>query len=362
MAEELAPAGRARAGEEIRLFALIALTVLLLGLSVVLAFPFLPSITWAVALAILAWPMHVRLRQYIPWPSAAAGLSTTIVVVVLLGIGGFVVYNLAAEAGAAVQHLEKKTSEGGGVEATVAEIPFVGAAMKWLEDKGVDVEGQARRLAGSLAQYVSGFTQVSAVATIQFLVAAFILFYLFRDPRAFLTEIQDLLPMPRSESDFIIKRAGDSVHANLYATLITGLLNAGSYGLLFWWFGLPAPLLWTVIMFILCILPILGAGLVWGPAAIYLAMNGQWIGAIVLVGWGVLTFIIIGYFLYGRIVGERMKMHDVPALLAFLGGLAVFGLSGMILGPAIVAVTMALIEVWKRRMAASEARAIAAGD
>ncbi|AMV36762.1 AI-2E family transporter [Planctomyces sp. SH-PL62] len=356
-ATELAPAGRPKAGEGLRIFAMVALTVVLLGLCVMLAVPFLPSITWAVALAILAWPMHVRLRRYIPWPSVAAAASTSLVVALIVGIGGFTVYNLAAEAGAAVKKLQKQTDEDGGVEASMARVPYVGRGLGWLKDKGFDVEEQARQSAGFLAQYVSGLTQVSAVAAIQFLVAAFILYYLFRDPRAFLGEVQDLLPITRPESDFIIHRAGDSVHANLYATLVTGVLSAGSFGLLFWFIGLPAPVLWTMVMFVLSVLPIVGAGLIWGPAAVYLAATGRWLAAGVLVGWGLLTFVILGYFVYGRLVGQRMRMHDVPALLSFLGGLAIFGLSGMILGPAIVAVSMALIEVWKKRMADSEARA-----
>jgi predicted PurR-regulated permease PerM len=105
-------------------------------------------------------------------------------------------------------------------------------------------------------------------------------------------------------------------------------------------------------MFILSILPIVGTGFVWIPAAIYLALTGRWLAAAALVAWGVLSFLITDNVIYVRLAGERMRLHDVPALIAFLGGLALFGMSGMILGPAILAVTVALLEVWKGRLAA----------
>ncbi|WP_406696338.1 AI-2E family transporter [Singulisphaera sp. Ch08] len=64
-----------------------------------------------------------------------------------------------------------------------------------------------------------------------------------------------------------------------------------------------------------------------------------------------LTFIFVDNALYVRLAGKRMQMHEVPSLVAFMGGLELFGVSGMILGPVILAVTVALLEVWKRRMA-----------
>ena len=115
-------------------------------------------------------------------------------------------------------------------------------------------------------------------------------------------------------------------------------------------FGLPAPVLWAFVMFILSLLPVVGAGLVWIPAAVYLAITGRWLATASIVGWGTLCFIFVDNLLYMRLVGERMRMHDLLALISFFGGIAVFGMSGMILGPTIVAVTMALLEVWKARM------------
>jgi len=114
-----------------------------------------------------------------------------------------------------------------------------------------------------------------------------------------------------------------------------------------WWLDLPAPILWTLVMFIFGILPILGAGVVWGPAAIYLILAGRAGAGLLLIVVGLLSTSLTA-LVYVRIAGPRMRMHDVPMFISFLGGIAVFGVSGMVLGPAILAVTLALLECWRR--------------
>jgi len=118
---------------------------------------------------------------------------------------------------------------------------------------------------------------------------------------------------------------------------------------MFWALGMPSPVLWGVVMFILSVLPIVGTFIVWMPAAIYLALVGQWPSALALVAWGVAGWIVVDNYIYVKLAGGRMRLHEVPALIAFLGGLYLFGASGMILGPAILAVTVAVLEVWHRR-------------
>jgi predicted PurR-regulated permease PerM len=156
--------------------------------------------------------------------------------------------------------------------------------------------------------------------------------------------------MNREESDRVFQGFADSVHANLHATLVTSVIDGVGGGLMFWLLGVPSPVMWGVVMFFLSFLPIVGTWLVWLPAAAYLALTGHVAGAVILIAWGVASLIVVDNFIYVRIAGDRMHLHQVPALLAFVGGLAVFGATGMILGPAMLAVTVAVLEVWHRRL------------
>jgi len=335
--------------EHYRYFALAALTIVLLALCIYLAVPFIPAITWGVALAIIAWPLHRWIATHITWPVAAAVLSSLVVVLLIVAPSVFVSYQLAREAAAIADRVQSEPN-GASVRDKLAETRGLDAVIQWLDRLDIQIEAEARKVVAMYTKDAASLAQGSFDASIQFLVAIFILFHLFRSRGLFIRELRDLLPLTRAESDDVFARAEDSVHANLYATIITSLIDSTGGGLMFWWLGLPAPLLWGVIMFVLSILPIVGAALVWFPAAVYLALSGQWLGGLALLAWGVISFIIVDNIIYVRLAGQRMRMHEVPAMIAFLGGIAVFGLSGMILGPAIIAVTSAFLAVWRRRM------------
>ncbi|WZO99566.1 AI-2E family transporter [Isosphaeraceae bacterium EP7] len=352
----MAQAGQASTVERVRLFSLIALTTVLIGLTFSLALPFLPAITWAVALAILAWPLHRWITLLVTRRGLAAAFSTMVVATVILSTGLFATYQIGSETAVAARRMQDGSAGEGQIRGKIASIPVLGKVVGWAERVGLDVEDTARKFVASNAENASNLARGSAVAAIQFMLAMFILYYLFRDRDTFLDGLRDLLPLSEGESNLLIERASDSVHATLYATVITGLIDSTAFGLTFWASGLPAPMLWSIIMFLLSLLPVLGAGLIWVPATAYLIMNGNWPGATALILVGVVTATFVDNILYARLAGARMRMHNVPVLLAFLGGLAVFGVSGMILGPAILAVTEATLEIWKRRMADAKER------
>ncbi|WP_406696337.1 AI-2E family transporter [Singulisphaera sp. Ch08] len=266
-------------GVGFRLIALAALTVTLIALCVVLAVPLLPAISWAVALAILAWPMHRRIARRVARPELAAALCSAIVVILILGTVLFVTYQLAREAATAVEMVGGVTA-GIDLRERATALPIVGRAVSWMQRSGLDIEAEIRRWIASYTRDATALAQGSLAAIIQFLVAVFIFYHLLRDQAMFVHGLRELLPLSRAESDLVLSRAGDSIHANLHATVVTSVIDTTGFGLLFWALGLPAPILWSVVMFILSILPVFGAGVVWVPTSVYLALTGQWLSAV----------------------------------------------------------------------------------
>jgi predicted PurR-regulated permease PerM len=332
----------------LRLFTLALLTAILIALTLLIAFPFLHAITWGIALAIMVWPMHRMVKERITNPSGAALVSSVIVLVLIVVPGAFVVYQVGRETEKMAQQSQTPPDQMMSRE-TLQEVPGGNRVVKWMDRVNVDVEEQLRNATSSVLPNPKDLAAGSITVAAQFLVAMYILFYAFRDRGEFLQWLRQFVPLTRAESDRVFSSAADSVHANLYATMVTGFIDSVTGATLFWILGLPAPFLWGAVMFVLSILPVVGAGLVWFPAAIYLAMSGSWPQALAILTWGAVTAVAVDYILYARLAGDRMRMHPVPALLAFLGGLAVFGLSGMILGPAIVAMTAAMLELWRER-------------
>ncbi len=345
---------RILSAEWIRLLALLVVSGATFALCVAIAVPFLPAIAWGIALAIIAWPLHRWIRRMIPSPMAAAVVSTLLVTTAILATGFFVTFQLTKEAVNAANSIQEKTAELG-IRDTLQTVPVFKGATDWMERVGVDVEHEINKAiedgSRNFGYLARGTAQGTVAAAIQFLMSIVILFYLFLDRAEFLAGFRDLLPLSKDEGDRVLASAADSVHANLYATFVTSAINTAGAGLLFWVFGLPSPVIWSIVMFVLSLLPILGAGMVWFPAVLYLTFSGQYLGAAAILGWGLFTLVFIDNFLYPRIAGERMRLHPILALIAFLGGVAVFGISGMILGPAAMAVALAFVEVWKRRVA-----------
>lgn len=337
------------ASDFVRLGALAVITAALVVLCAYLIVPFLPGVTWGIALAIIAYPVDRWLARHFGNRTVAALLSTVLVTALILVPGLFIAYRLALETATAAKQIQVAAEENR-IPTHLAEVPGLGEAVPWLERFGVDLEGEVRKFVGAQTQNVSQLTQGSVGAVVQFLMTIFVLYFLFRDRERFLDGLRELLPLSRAESDQVFDGAAASVHANLRACLITSVIDSTAGGLVFWAVGLPAPMLWASVMFILAMMPILGAAIVWVPAASYLILSGRVGAGLAIFAWGLTFFVLIDNLLFSRLAGKRMRMHPVVTLISFLGGVALFGVSGMVLGPAIFAVTIAVIEVWRRRL------------
>jgi predicted PurR-regulated permease PerM len=331
-----------------RLAALALLTLAGVYLCYRLVVPFLPGVTWAVALAVVGYPLHRRIARSVSSPNWAAALSTTLVVLVIAVPTAWVAIQIANESAHAAQAVREQTADGRWRE-TVASVPYGADLLARLDADAV--ESRARDVMNTIAARTSAFVEDAAGGVLQALVAVFVLFYCFRDHHRLLARMRELVPLAPEGTDKVLTRASDAIHATIYGTVLASALQAVTGGLLFWALGLPAPVLWGAVMFVLGVLPFVGAFLVWIPAAIYLATVERYGAALALVAWGLIIAGPVCYSLYAWAAGGRMRMHPVPTLLAFIGGLAVFGISGMILGPCVLAVTAALIDVWRHRAA-----------
>jgi predicted PurR-regulated permease PerM len=119
--------------------------------------------------------------------------------------------------------------------------------------------------------------------------------------------------------------------------------------------GVPGAVLWGAVTFITALVPVLGTFLVWAPIALYLAVTGSLAKALFLVIWGALVVGSVDNLLYPYLVGDKLRLHTVPTFFSVLGGIGLFGPSGLILGPMALAITIALIDVWWQRLQHGEA-------
>jgi predicted PurR-regulated permease PerM len=346
---EHAPEGGWLSRERALVLVLLVTTALAVYLCYRLALPFLPALAWAVALAVVAHPLHSWLLRRLPRPNLAAGLAVGLVAVAIVGPTLLVTQQLLQEVAKGTAWFQSEAAAE--YWRTMLEgHPRLAWGFAWLAAY-VDLRGAVERASTTLTAGASTVVTGSVWAVAQLLITFFALFYFFRDRHPALQILRSLVPLSEGETEAVFARVTNTLYATVYGTLVVALVQGLLGGLMFWMLGLPAALLWGTVMAILAVVPVLGAFVVWVPAALFLALTGSWGKALLLAGWGGLVVSLVDNLLYPVLVGERLRLHTLPVFIAIVGGLALFGSAGLLLGPVTLAVTVALVEIWRRRTA-----------
>jgi predicted PurR-regulated permease PerM len=337
--------------ERALLLVLAAATVIALYLSYLLFLPFFPILAWALALAVVAHPMHRWIAKRVPRENLAAGLAVVVVAVGIVApviLLGTAVVNEAAEGVKLVREKQDRW------RALAERNPRLAPALRWVERR-FDVPGEIERITDAVASHLPAALTGSLRAIAGLFIMFFVLFFFFRDRRDALQTIRQLVPLSQKETDQLFERVSDTIHATIFGTVVVALIQGSMGGLMFWLLGIPGALLWGLVMSLLAMVPMLGTFLIWGPAAIFLALEGSWGKGLILAGWGALAIGLIDNFLYPTLVGKRLRLHTLLVFFSVLGGLSLFGLSGVILGPLTLAILLALMEIWRARTEGGQA-------
>jgi predicted PurR-regulated permease PerM len=329
--------------------ALGALTAFVFYLCYRLALPFVPALAWALVLAVTANSLHERILRRVRHPSVAAALSVLLVAAAVGVPAGLGARQIASETIASAQAVRDALADERWREA-LERRPRLARAAGWIE-REIDVRAELDKASQAILKGMKDFVSETLRVSLGVLVTVFLLFYFFRDKQRMLAALRRFAPLASSEMDKVLVDVRDTIHAIVFGTLAVALVQGALGGLMFWWLSLPAPLLWGCVMALLAVLPIAGAALIWVPVAAFLALEGEWEKALVLSAWGSIVIALIDNLLYPLLVRSKLRLHTVPVFIALVGGLLVFGGTGVVLGPVVLALTIALLEVWRRRTA-----------
>jgi predicted PurR-regulated permease PerM len=331
---------------------LFLLTIGILLLCALLLLPFFSAIAGAVILAVVTQRPYDWLATKIKnrFVCAAAGLVLVTLAVIVpifflaqeIGEQAYATIN-AFRAGA---HQDK-------IASFIANRPSLAARLEAFTSS-IDVTNAARSTAAYLGGNFAGFVGKSVRIITQLVVMLFLLFFLFRDRALALASLRSLLPLGDQETDELLTRINDTILATALGRLTIAAIQGLLAGLAFWVLGVPGVILWAFTLTACAMIPAFGSFLVWGPVALYLGLTGHWGKAALLVLWGGLIVSTIDNILYPIFVGSHLRAHTATILLSVLGGIALFGPTGIVLGPVLFTVAADLLEVWRSR-ASSEA-------
>jgi predicted PurR-regulated permease PerM len=169
----------------------------------------------------------------------------------------------------------------------------------------------------------------------------YLLFFLLRDGQALSVRIKGAVPLSRKYKARLFGNFTTVIRATVKGNVLVALAQGTLGGLAFWFLGVRAPLLWAVVMAFLSLLPAIGAALVWAPVAVYFLVTGSVWQGVALIAYGTFVIGLVDNVLRPVLVGKDIKLPDYLVLLSTIGGMALFGLNGFVIGPVIAALFVA---------------------
>jgi predicted PurR-regulated permease PerM len=337
----------------VRALVLIVVTGGAIYFCYLLAKPFIPALAVALSMAVLFTPLHRWIESKVKRPNLAAMLSIIVIGIIVVVPATFVTERIIGQVTRAATTVQAKV-ESGEWRSAIEGQPGMARVGHWI-DQYFDLPGVVQSAASWLTNVATSFVRSSILQLIGFALTFYMLFYFLRDKGVALDAFRSLSPLSQADMNRLFGEVVDTIHATLYGTFSVAAVQGLLGGLMFWWLGLPEPLLWGVVMGLLAVVPVLGAFIIWIPAAVLLAIDGSVLKALLLTFWGAVVVGGIDNLLYPLLVGRRMKMHSIIAFVSIVGGLIVIGPAGLILGPVTFAITRVLLEIWSRRNAATSA-------
>jgi len=332
----------------------LILLALVSVLFLVLLRPFFAPLLWACIIAVLFYTVQLWLtRRWGERPNVTA-LVTLLACVVLVVMP--VLFLLASFLQQGLSIFEQIQSGQLQPAKFVDNIRSAFPAVQGLLERFDINMDTVRENATSAALAASQFLARNALAVgqgtfgfvLKLMLMLYVTFFLLRDGRALVDKLVHAIPLGDQRERMLLQKFAEVARATVKGNLAVAVVQGALGGLIFWVLGLPAALLWAVVMTVLSLIPAVGAGLVWLPAAIYLYAVGEWVSATVLIAYGVLIIGLADNVLRPLLVGRDTKLPDWMVLLSTLGGIAMVGINGFVIGPLIAVLFVAFWQIFSR--------------
>ncbi len=313
---------------------------------------FILSISIAAVFSALFYPLQSKLTKTFKGRRGLAASLVTILFLLLIilpmaGIGNQIAneaIDLYDSSEAYIATVKEKGEDGplGWINKFSPRVQTIYQTDNWQET----ATNLAKSMGGTIARGLQSTSMGTMQAIISFFIMVFTMFYFLKDGPAILTRLKYLSPLSDEYENKLGKRFVSVSRATVRGSLLLAVIQGSIGGITLWAFGVKSVLLWTVVMIILSIIPMIGSWLVLYPAAlIQIVMGNVWQGVAIIL----ITAVIIANIdnlLRPKLVGKEAGMHDLLIFFSTLGGIAVFGVMGFIIGPVITALMLTFLELY----------------
>ncbi|HTF95360.1 MAG TPA: AI-2E family transporter [Cellvibrio sp.] len=318
--------------------------------------PFFGTIFWACAITIIFYPMHLKLMaKFKNRPNTTALITLTACILIVVLPVTILISSVVSEGADLYKKLESgEVNPGQYIEQIRTAFP---GAQQTLERFGVDIAKvkdsalSATMASGKwLAQNALSIGQNTFKLLLNICLMLYLLFFLLRDGQYLLELLIRALPLGDDRERLLFAKFSEVTRATIKGNLVIAIIQGTLGGLIFWILGIPAALLWGVVMAVFSLIPAIGPAIIWLPVSIYLFATGESVKAFILVGVGAGVIGLIDNLVRPILVGRDTKLPDYVVLLSTLGGLGVFGMNGFVIGPLVAALFIAFWGIFIREV------------
>jgi len=325
--------------------------------------PFFAAIFWATALAILFTPLYRRMSKSMGQKRTVAALATLTIILVIVILPSAAVTGLLVQEGFGVYERVKsgELNFGRYMQQVLAVMPAWITGL--LERVGLaDFASIQERLFAGLMKSIQAIGaravdvgQNTFDFVVDFFIMLYLLFFMLRDGGELSRSMRDAVPLDRDLQRNLAGKFTTVVRATIKGNIVIAIVQGALGGLIFWILDIRAPVFWAVVMAFLSLLPAVGTAIVWVPVAIYFLVTGALWPGVILIAYGVLVIGLVDNIARPILVGKDTKMPDYVVLISTLGGMAIFGLNGFVIGPLIAAMFIAVWDIVSNSRASNHA-------
>lgn len=309
--------------------------------------PFFGPIFWACAIAIIFSPVHQRLLPRLKYRTNTTALLTLLIslIIVILPVIGITMsvvsqgINLYEQLDAGNINLEKVVAE------ISTRFPFLEDLLLRFNIQLDDLQERVTAAALASGKFLAERSLNIGQNAFQFIlnlgVMIYLTFFMLRDGHRILELLMQALPLGDDRERLLFGKFVEVTRATVKGNIVIAVIQGALGGLIFWFLDIPAPVLWGVVMALVSLIPAIGAALIWAPVAIYLFAAGDYVDGIILTVVGTVVIGLVDNILRPILVGRDTKLPDYIVLLSTLGGIALFGINGFVMGPLVAALFVA---------------------
>jgi predicted PurR-regulated permease PerM len=333
-------------------FALIVITLLLGYWGFQVLKPFLTPLAWAGVLSLLFYPVYMYLLEPLKVKSIAAFVTLVIILLVILGPFSYLTFLLASELtevagvikGGELQRLASMLDE--------PELAWLTERLKLVYNiEHTDMETLLGEGLSNLGQKLMSKLTAGAknllAAILNFIFMSLAIFFLLRDGPGFVMKLRDYLPFPEHQRARLEQQVRGMVVSTIFGGVVVALVQGLMGGTAFYYLDVPSPVIWGSAIAIMSFVPMLGTFSIWAPIVVYLFLKGAIAKGFILLLIGAFGISMVDNILKPIIIGGRTKMPTLLIFFSVIGGIKLFGLIGLIMGPLSVALFISVLGIFK---------------